>query len=69
MFVPMDLTAFYTARPEYLRDALSLVPEYLGSREYSRTVNTQGRECKMAEAPKAVVEDHQDDALFGEFIS
>lgn len=39
MFVPMDLTAFYTARPEYLRDALSLVPEYLRSREYSRTVN------------------------------
>ena len=39
MFVPMDLTAFYTARPEYLRKALSLVPEYLRSREYDRTVN------------------------------
>ena len=39
MFVPMDLTAFYTARPEYLRDALSLVPEYLRSREHSRSVN------------------------------
>ena len=39
MFVPMDLTAFYTARPEYLRDAFSLVPEYLRSREYSGTVN------------------------------
>ena len=39
MFVPMDLTAFYTAHPEYLRKALSLVPEYLRSREYDRTVN------------------------------
>ena len=39
MFVPMDLTAFYTARPEYLRNALSLVPEYLRSREHSRSVN------------------------------
>ena len=35
----MDLAAFYTARPEYLRDALSLVPEYLRSREHSRSVN------------------------------
>ncbi len=39
MFAPMDLTAFYTARPDYLRKALSLVPEYLRGREYARTVN------------------------------
>jgi len=29
MFVPMDLCAFYTKRPEILRDAFSLIPEYL----------------------------------------
>ena len=39
MFAPMDLTAFYTARPEYLRKALSLTPEYLRSPESARTVN------------------------------
>ncbi len=39
LFVPMDCTAFYTARPEALRRALSLVPEYLRSREDERAVN------------------------------
>ena len=39
LFVPMDLTAFYTARPAFLRRALSVVPEYLRSREHPRAVN------------------------------
>jgi len=39
LFVPMDLTAFYTRRPRELRAALSLVPEYLRSQENSRAVN------------------------------
>ena len=39
LFVPMDLTAFYTRRPKELRAALSLVPEYLRSQENPRAVN------------------------------
>ena len=39
LFVPMELTAFYTRRPEDLRAALSLVPEYLRSQENPRAVN------------------------------
>ena len=39
LFVPMELTAFYTRRPEELRAALSLVPEYLRSQENPRAVN------------------------------
>ena len=39
LFTPMDLTAFYCRRPEALRQALSLVPEYLRSREDPRAVN------------------------------
>ena len=39
LFTPMDLTAFYTRRPEALRQAMSLVPEYLRSREDPRAVN------------------------------
>jgi aromatic-L-amino-acid decarboxylase len=29
MFVPMDLCAFYTRKPDVLKDAFSLIPEYL----------------------------------------
>ena len=39
LFVPMDLSAFYTSRPEDLRRALSLTPEYLSSRRHPRAVN------------------------------
>ena len=39
LFTPMDLSAFYTRRPEILREAFSLVPEYLRSREDPRAVN------------------------------
>ena len=39
LFTPMDLTAFYCRRPEALRQALSLVPDYLRSREDPRAVN------------------------------
>ncbi len=39
LFVPMDLTAFYTSRPECFRSALSLTPEYLRSRADPRAVN------------------------------
>ena len=39
LFVPMDLTAFYTRRPKQLRTALSLVPEYLRSKEDPRAIN------------------------------
>ncbi len=33
LFTPVDLSAFYTRHPEVLRDALSLVPEYLRTSE------------------------------------
>lgn len=39
LFVPMDLTAFYTSRPQDFQRALSLVPEILRSREHPRAVN------------------------------
>ncbi len=39
LFTPMDLCAFYTRRPEMLREAFSLVPEYLRSQEDPRAVN------------------------------
>lgn len=39
MFVPMDLSAFYTRRPDILRRAFSLVPEYLRTAEDPRAVN------------------------------
>jgi aromatic-L-amino-acid decarboxylase len=39
MFVPMDLSAFYTRRPDVLRRAFSLVPEYLRTAEDPRAVN------------------------------
>ena len=39
LFVPMDLTAFYTSRPGNFRSALSLTPEYLRSRADPRAVN------------------------------
>jgi aromatic-L-amino-acid decarboxylase len=39
MFAPMGVTAFYTSRPEALRRALSLTPEYLRSQQDPRAVN------------------------------
>ena len=39
LFVQMDCSAFYTARPECLRHALSLTPEVLRSRQDPRAVN------------------------------
>jgi aromatic-L-amino-acid/L-tryptophan decarboxylase len=39
LFTPMDLSAFYTRRPELLREAFSLVPEYLRTQEDPRAVN------------------------------
>lgn len=39
MFTPIDLSAFYTRRPEVLRQAFSLVPEYLRTSEDGRAVN------------------------------
>jgi aromatic-L-amino-acid/L-tryptophan decarboxylase len=39
LFTPMDLSAFYTRRPEILREAFSLVPEYLRSQEDPRAIN------------------------------
>jgi len=38
-FTPFDLSAFYTRRPEILRRAFSLVPEFLRTAEDSRAVN------------------------------
>jgi len=37
--IPVDLSAFYTRRPDILRRAFSLVPEYLRTAEDSRAVN------------------------------
>jgi aromatic-L-amino-acid decarboxylase len=37
--VPMDCSVFYTSRPEVLRRAFSLIPEYLASASNPRAVN------------------------------
>lgn len=39
LFVPVDLSAFYTRKPEVLRRAFSLVPEYLRTQEDSEVEN------------------------------
>ena len=39
LFTPVDLSAFYTRKPEILRRAFSLVPEYLRTPEDPRAVN------------------------------
>jgi aromatic-L-amino-acid decarboxylase len=39
LFTPVDLSAFYTRRPDILGRAFSLVPEYLRTAEDSRAVN------------------------------
>lgn len=39
MFTPVDLSAFYTRRPDILRQAFSLIPEYLRPSEDPRAVN------------------------------
>ena len=39
LFTPVDLSAFYTRRPDILRRAFSLVPEYLRTGENARAVN------------------------------
>jgi aromatic-L-amino-acid decarboxylase len=39
LFTPIDCSAFYTRRPEVLKRAFSLVPEYLVTREQDDVVN------------------------------
>jgi aromatic-L-amino-acid/L-tryptophan decarboxylase len=39
MFTPVDLSAFYTRRPDVLRRAFSLIPEYLRASEDPRAIN------------------------------
>jgi aromatic-L-amino-acid decarboxylase len=39
LFTPVDLSAFYTTRPDILRRAFSLVPEYLKTAEDPRALN------------------------------
>jgi len=39
LFTPIDLSAFYTRRPEILRRAFSLVPEYLKTADGGRAIN------------------------------
>ncbi len=39
MFTPVDLSAFYTRRPDILRRAFSLIPEYLRPAEDPRALN------------------------------
>jgi len=39
LFTPIDLSAFYTRRPDILRRAFSLVPEYVKTAEHPRAVN------------------------------
>ncbi len=39
LFTPIDLSAFYTRRPDILRRAFSLVPEYLRTAEDTRALN------------------------------
>jgi aromatic-L-amino-acid/L-tryptophan decarboxylase len=39
LFTPVDLSAFYTRRPDILRRAFSLIPEYLRASEDPRAMN------------------------------
>jgi aromatic-L-amino-acid decarboxylase len=39
LFTPIDISAFYTSRPDILRRAFSLVPEYLKTAEDAKAVN------------------------------
>jgi aromatic-L-amino-acid/L-tryptophan decarboxylase len=39
LFTPVDLSAFYTSRPDILKRALSLVPEYLKTSEDATAIN------------------------------
>jgi aromatic-L-amino-acid decarboxylase len=39
LFTPVDLSAFYTSRPDILKRALSLVPEYLKTTEDATALN------------------------------
>jgi aromatic-L-amino-acid decarboxylase len=39
LMTPVDCSVFYTARPEVLREAFSLIPEYLRTNDDSRAVN------------------------------
>jgi aromatic-L-amino-acid decarboxylase len=39
LFTPVDLSAFYTRKPEILRRAFSLIPEYLRPQEDPRAIN------------------------------
>jgi aromatic-L-amino-acid decarboxylase len=39
LFTPIDLSAMFTRRPDVLKRAFSLVPEYLVTREQSEVVN------------------------------
>jgi len=39
LLTPMDLSAFYTRRPEVLRAAFSLVPEYLRTEQDAQAIN------------------------------
>src|SRR5206468_3937208 len=39
LFTPIDCSAFYTRRPDVLKRAFSLVPEYLVTREQDEVVN------------------------------
>jgi aromatic-L-amino-acid decarboxylase len=39
MFTPMDLSVFYTRRPDILQRAFTLVPEYLQTEANSRAIN------------------------------
>ncbi len=39
LFTPVDLSAFYTRRPDILRRAFSLIPEYLRPAENTRALN------------------------------
>lgn len=39
LFLPMDISVLYTRRPDILRRAFSLVPEYLRSQENPRAIN------------------------------
>jgi aromatic-L-amino-acid decarboxylase len=39
LFTPVDLSAFYTGRPDILRRAFSLIPEYLRPAEDPRAIN------------------------------
>jgi aromatic-L-amino-acid decarboxylase len=54
LFTPFDCSAFFVRRPDVLKRAFSLVPEYLVTREQDEVVNYMDYGCSSAGAFRAL---------------